>query len=400
MSARMTEMMNTYEAGKTAGTAGAPNAARAAGGASAAGGAGAVNAVPLFEAFSMPEGPVDEAMRRALFARLFAQMPRSAFAGRALSITFLAGAGTRWKASLLKAKENPGAWPAGDTAAFFPLDAPRGLFPVPDFIHGEKGEGCIAMAAYAVEAVREIEEHILVVRGWEREIEAQVLNPLEMPRSRIVFFTQKEGSDGQVSGHGDAALQCMSLWQNARYVVTNFAGDANSPLTVELALRAFAAFDAKGIEIGAIIPVAMTEKPAYPVFLDENGLPAGFWHEKLAGSKPNAVPTNLTNVGIRVYRADWLRKALLMLKERYYTGGQGPDAGWHIPGNDPAKHECALDNVDNLLAEMHLARVMRIALPRELTPLKSLGEYPAFVQAVKEVQREWRTVRAQFSISQ
>lgn len=393
----MTENMNTFESEKTADTASAMNIAQAAGGTSAA---GAVYKAPLFEAFSMPEGPVNEAMRRTLFAQLSTQMPRSAFADRALSITFLAGAGTRWKASLLMAKENPGAWPAGETAALFPLDAPRGLFPVPDFIHNERGEKYIAMAAYAVEAVREIESHILVVRGWEREIEAQVLNPLEIPRSRIVFFTQKEGADGQVSGHGDAALQCMSLWQNARYVVTNFAGDANSALTVELALRAFAAFDAKGIEIGTIIPVAMTEKPAYPVFLDENGLPAGFWHEKLAGSKPHSIPTNLTNVGIRIYRADWLRKALLLLKERYYTEGQGPDAGWHIPGNDPAKHECALDNVDNLLAEMRLARIMRIALPRELTPLKSLGEYPAFVQAVKEVQREWRTVRAQFGLSQ
>ncbi len=387
MSVQMTEMANTHDVAKTAGTAGAPNAARA------ASAANAINAAPLFEAFSMPESPVDESMRRALFVQLTAQLLRSAFAGRALSITFLAGAGTRWKASLLKARENPGAWPAGDVAVSFPLDAPRGLFPVPDFIHGEKGEGRIAMAAYAVEAVRAIKEHILVVRGWEREIEAQVLNPLEMPRSRIAFFTQKEGPNGQVSGHGDAALQCMSLWQNARYVVTNFAGDANSPLTVELALRAFAAFDAKGIEIGVIIPVAMTEKPAYPVFLEENGLPAGFWHEKLAGSKPNAAPTSLTNVGIRVYRADWLRRALLLLKERYYVEGQGPDAGWHIPGNDPSKRECALDNVDNLLAEMRLARVMPVSLPRELTPLKSLGEYPAFVQAVKEVQREWREIR-------
>jgi hypothetical protein len=344
-------------------------------------------ATPLFEAVDMPRGPASEGMRREL--RALASLPAMEV-DKAISITFLAGAGTRWKASLLKARENPGAWPAGEVAVSFPLDAPRGLFPVPDFIHGEKGEGRIAMAAYAVEAVHAIKEHILVVRGWEREIETQVLNPLEMPRSRIAFFTQKEGPDGQVSGHGDAALQCMKLWENARYVVTNFAGDANSPLTVELALRAFAAFDAKGIEIGVIIPVAMTEKPAYPVFLSENGLPAGFWHEKLAGSKPNAAPTSLTNVGIRVYRADWLRRALLLLKERYYVEGQGPDAGWHIPGNDPAKHECALDNVDNLLAEMRLARVMPISLPRELTPLKSLGEYPAFVQAVKEVQREWR----------
>jgi hypothetical protein len=254
------------------------------------------------------------------------------------------------------------------------------------------------MAAYAFDAVRDIGRHIVVVRGWEEEIDGQALLPAGIRLEQRTFFTQEPGADGQVSGHGDAALQCMPLWQDASYVVTNFAGDANSRITVEIALRAFVQFDARGIEIGVLIPVAHTERPSYPVYLDPQGLPVGFWHEKLAASRPKATPnafapTPFTNVGIRIYRSDWLQRALLELEKKYYYAGTVGDIGWHIPGNDPTKHECALDNVDNLLAEKGLARVMPISLPRELTPLKALGEYPAFVQAVQEVQREISAVR-------
>jgi hypothetical protein len=346
---------------------------------------------PRFEILPLPEGLADEALRRGLLAAL----PPLSSEGSAgvISITFLAGAGTRWKASLAEARKEPGKWPAGDVAEAFPPEKPRGLFPVPDFIRGARGERQVAMAAYAFDAVRDVGRHVVVVRGWEDEIDAQALGPAGIPPERRIFYTQRTGADGQVSGHGDAALQCRELWRDARYVVTNFAGDANSWLTVELALRAFAQFDARGVDVGVLIPVARTEKPSYPVYLDEGGLPAGFWHEKLAGSKPGAVPTSLTNVGIRVYRADRLLDALLELKEKYYTPGTERGAGWHIPGNDPAKHECALDNVDNLLAGTHLARVMPTSLPRELTPLKSLDEYSAFVRAVGEVQRELSAVR-------
>ncbi len=346
---------------------------------------------PRFEILQLSEGPVDEHLRRSLLAAMPPLSEESA--PHIVSISFLAGAGTRWKASLIEAKRAPHAWPAGDVARAFPLDAPRGLFPVPDFIHSPGGEGRIAMAAYAFDAVRDIGRHIVVVRGWEAEIDAQALGPAGIGPERRVFFTQEPRADGQVSGHGDAAMQCMPLWQHARHVVTNFAGDANSWLTVELALRAFVQFDARGIEVGVLIPVARTEKPSYPVYLDKEGLPVGFWHEKLAASRPKAAPTTFTNVGIRVYRSDWLRLSLLELKEKYYGPGPDGEVGWHIPGNDPAKHECALDNVDNLLAEKGLARVMPTSLPRELTPLKSLAEYPAFVRAVQEVQQEVSAVR-------
>jgi len=357
---------------------------------------------PRFEILSLPAEPADEPLRRSLLAALPPLSEEAVV--RSVSISFLAGAGTRWRASLLEAKRAPKAWPAGmawpasNVAQAFPLEMPRGLFPVPDFIHSAQGKGRIAMAAYAFDAVRDTGRHIVVVRGWEAEIDAQVLGPVGIPLEKRIFFTQKPGADGQVSGHGDAAMQCMGLWQDARYVVTNFAGDANSWITVELALRAFAQFDARGIEIGVLIPVAHTERPSYPVYLDQNGLPIGFRHEKLAASSSKAAPTTyastaFTNVGIRVYRSDWLRSALLELREKYYYGDPGAELGWHIPGNDPVKHECALDNVDNLLAEKRLARVMPISLPRELTPLKALGEYPAFVRAVQEVQQEIRAVR-------
>jgi len=336
---------------------------------------------PRFEAIELSDVPPTEATRK----RLLDELPKLSreIASNTISITFLAGAGTRWKASLIKAKENP-------DAANFPLEMPRGLFPVPDFLEGKKGARRVAMAAYAFDAVRRAERHIIVVRGWEREIDAQAVIPAKIPLARRVFFTQRAGADGQVHGHGDAALQCAALWEHSRYVITNFAGDTNSALTAELVLRAFSKFDELGIEIGAIIPVAHTESPSYPVYLDKNGFPVGFWHEKLAGSKPAAIPTSLTNVGIRVYRADWLKRALRELQQQYYDAASG--GFWNIPGNDPSKHECALDNVDNFLAGKGLARVMPISLPRELTPLKALSEYEVFVRAIREVQAELNAV--------
>lgn len=376
---------------------------------------------PLFEAFPLPSLPVDETARRELLGVL--PSLRSEEASGVVSITFLAGAGSRWRASLAAARKEPGAWPAGAVAANFPDDAPRGLFPVPDFLDGRDGKGRVAMAAYAFDAVRDIARHIVVVRGWEEAIDVEALGPAGISSGARVFFTQKSGPAGQVYGHGDAALQCEPLWKDARYVVTNFAGDANSWLTVELTLRAFVRFEALGLPVDALIPVAYTQNPSYPVYLDNRGIPVGFWHQKLAGAPMSArplapnlapvssqsaigieapVPTDFTNVGVRVYRADALRAALFELKEKYFgvfpggvarNNGDEVETGWHIPDNDPAKHECALDNVDNLLAQKGLVRIMPISLPRELTPLKSLDEYDGFVDAVRGVQRELSAVR-------
>ncbi len=347
---------------------------------------------PRFEAFTLPPKPIDEAARRALLA----EIPPVAreLADAAVSITFLAGAGTRWRASLAEAKRRFEKARTGlSEAAGFSEDKPRGLFPVPDFLHGRNGTGRVAMAAYAFDAVRRIPWHIVVVRGWEKEIDEFALAPAGISPSTRVFFTQRGGPRGEVYGHGDAALQCEELWRNSHYVVTNFGGDANSALTVELALRAFAQFDTHGIEIGAIIPVARVDAPSYPVYLSEEGLPIGFWHHKLTGEAPRGRPAPLTNVGIRVYRADWLSHALREMEHKYRVlDGRGAFL-WNIPGNDPAKHECALDNVDNYLANQGLVRVMSISLPRELTPLKELGEYREFVRATREVQTELSAVR-------
>ncbi len=263
--------------------------------------------------------------------------------------------------------------------------------------------------AYAFDAVRRIERHIVVVRGWEKEIDEFALAPAGIATATREFFTQRGGPDGQVYGHGDAALQCEELWENARYVVTNFAGDANSAITVELALRAFAQFDARGIEIGAIIPVAYVDAPSYPVYLNREGFPIGFWHSKLAGQVPTGRPAPLTNVGIRVYRGDIFARALHEMETKYRSrvaqdspskdseGLVSSSAGtallWNIPGNDPTKHECALDNVDNYLAAQGLVRVMPISLPRELAPMKALSEYNDFVRATREVQAELSAAR-------
>ncbi|MEJ5184939.1 MAG: hypothetical protein WHT81_07435, partial [Rectinemataceae bacterium] len=249
----------------------------------------------------------------------------------------------------------------------------------------------IAMAAYAVDAVKGLGHMTLVIRGWQDAITREVLEPLGIAPESVRFCTQRPGPGGAVLGHGDAALQCRSFWEDRTLVVTNFGGDANSPLTVRIALGAMRAFEEKGIEIGALIPVAWMDAPGYPVYLDDRGIPTGFWHAKLAGSPPPGAPSNFTNVGIRIYRREWLARALDTLHDRYWDH----DSGWNIPSNDPSKHECALDNVDALLASWGKVRVLPVAMPAELTPLKAVTEYDGFLNAVREVRREWEAVRMQ-----
>lgn len=363
---------------------------------------------PLVEILDLPLSHPTAALRRDLLTRLPLPSPDSV-----ATVTFLAGAGTRWKASLeniLHVQPHDAA--LARLASTFPSDAPRGLFPVPDFITGKGSVSVdsaydnsqaavtdgstspshtIAMAAYAVDAVKGLGHMTLVIRGWQDAIIKEVLEPLGIALERVRFCTQRPGPGGAVLGHGDAALQCRSFWEDSTLVVTNFGGDANSPLTVRIALGAMRAFEEKGIEIGALIPVAWMDAPGYPVYLDERGIPTGFWHAKLAGSPPPGAPSNFTNVGIRIYRSEWLARALDTLHDRYWDH----DSGWNIPSNDPSKHECALDNVDALLASWGKVRVLPVAMPAELTPLKALTEYDGFLNAVREVRREWEAVRMQ-----
>lgn len=296
-------------------------------------------------------------------------------------VTLLAGAGTRWVASLKTSGMD----------FSFPADMPRGLYLVENFIGGNPHK--VPLAAYSVDAVRNLGEQVIVIRGWQREIEQQVLEPLGIDSRTVAFVTQLPGPNGKVAGHGDAIWQAQEAWMNSRYVITNFGGDANSPITVRAGLAMIKMLDEAGIEIGLLLPVALQKNPAYPVTLDESGLPVSFGHNKLGGGPSAMVTANpqhadgsaYTNVGIRIYRKDWLLRAISEIRSNFWS----PDASYEIPGNDPAGHEFALDNVDAWLASKHMARIAAIANPEELTPAKSFSDIGKFEAAVREVRKEW-----------
>ena len=311
-------------------------------------------------------------------------------------LTLLAGAGTRWVKSLIAAQAD------GDDAARgrktvardFPLSAPRGLYPVKNYITRLGPVDFVPMASYAVDAFLGLGRQIVVIRGWQDEICSQVLKPLHISCNDVSFFEQQLDVNGKVAGHGDATWQAQALWQDSDYVLVNFGGDANSPLTALASLVAMAALADSKEDVALLLPVARIKNPAYPVLLDEKGRPIGFGHNKLGGktgtsaSDANAQKNDAyayTNVGIRVYRASALAKAIAEIRAQYWDA----TSGYAIPGNDPEGHEFALDNVDALLAAQGRARVLAIAQPEELSPAKSFDQIPAFEAAIATVRAEW-----------
>jgi hypothetical protein len=242
--------------------------------------------------------------------------------------------------------------------------------------------------------VRSLGSHVIVVRGFEEAIESEILEPLGiLPGSRR--FATQEAPFGKPLGHGDAAWQCRALWREAEYVVANFGGDANSRHTVESSLLALAALRAAGEEVDLLIPAARLPGAAYPIALDPEGIPRRFGHAKLQGSRAGeggegeaglSTEESWTNVGLRIYRAAALAAVLEELHDRYWEEG----SGYAVPSNDPSGRELALDNADAFLARAGRARILGMALPRELTPAKSLDEVPAFEEAMAAVIAEER----------
>jgi len=305
-------------------------------------------------------------------------------ARRTVCLTLLAGSGSRWVKSLAAAQAR------GDWAGFDPA-RPRGLYPVRNFLRGSGwSEGRIPIAAYALAAVHGLGRHLVVVRGWEAEIDAEILARLGIDSGERDFFTQL-APFGKPLGHGDAAWQCRDAFRDADYVVANFGGDANSRRTVLSSLLALDALRSMGKEVDFLLPAAPLESPAYPIGLDAEGMPRSFGHAKLQGreaklSRETGAARGLgyTNVGVRVYSAPALVERLERFRKRYWIEGMG----YAIPGNDPEGHEFALDNVDAELAAEGRARVLAIARPEELTPAKSVDDIPAFERAMQSVVAE------------
>lgn len=308
---------------------------------------------------------------------------RASVLSRSVSLTLLAGSGSRWQASLAKARAE-GSLSASQLA--FDADSSRGLFPVKDFLHAGAG-GTIPIAAYSLAAVAGLGSHAIVIRDREAEIRRDIIGTLGLRQGDWRFAIQ-EAPFGKPLGHGDAAWQCRALWRGADWVVTNFGGDANSRFTVEASLLALAALDAAGEATDFLLPAALLPEPAYPIELDDAGRPLSFGHAKLQGQDPGAGRgpgwKGLANVGLRLYRASALAALLEELHDSYWVEGKG----YAIPGNAPGNPEFALDNADAVFAARGRARVLAIARERELSPAKSFDELPAFEAAIAEVVAE------------
>ena len=328
-------------------------------------------------------------------------------ARRTVCVTLLAGSGSRWVRSLEAARAR------GDhRAAAFDASRPRGLFPVEDFLGGTgargaaagsdvaasqgsapacpagSGGGRVAIAAYALAAFRGLGRHLVVVRGWEAEIDAEALGPAGIAPGGRDFFTQA-APFGKPLGHGDAVYQCRGLWAQADYVLTNFGGDASSRLTAIESLLVLdalnaAARPARG-RVDLLMPAAPIVGAAYPIVLDADGLPRSLGHAKLQAREVGK-GSGLTNVGVRAYRAPALLEKVLSFRERFWEEGRG----YSIPGNDPDGREFALDNVDAELSTESRARLLAAARPEELTPAKSFDDLPAFERAIETVVAEDR----------
>lgn len=318
---------------------------------------------------------VAEAAALAGFAD--AEEYRDYLAGRCTCVTMLAGSGSRWVASLAEAAA------AGSPIRFDPA-APRGLYPVKN-VTG-RGPDPIPIAAYALAATEGLGPRVLVVRGWEDEIRRCLLEPLGCAPGSWSFATQA-APGGKPRGHGDAAFQTMELWRGREYLLVNFGGDASSPRTAFAALAAMDALSRLAASPdgapGLVLPVAWADSPAYPIETGEDGLPRRFGHAKLLAAGTGHGGQAFTNVGVRVYRSDALARAIASIRAEYWT----EDRGYAIPGNDPAGGEFALDNADALMAGQGSARLLHVALPQELSPVKSVSDIERFERDIARVYR-------------
>ena len=325
---------------------------------------------------------------------------RLRIAGRTSTLTLLAGSGSRWVSSLRKARDvmtSGSQYPVdgnrdanlvrpADRVGSTDPDEPRGLFPVRNAMGF--GPDPVPIAAYALAAVRDLGRHVIVVRGWEEAIERRLLLPLGFEPDSWSFRTQ-EAPGGKPRGHGDAAFQAMELWSASDYVIVNFGGDASSPLSAFAGLAVMDALcsimgdDAPGL----LMPVALAHDPAYPIGLDQNGLPRSFGHAKLKGADGTRLAPGdaYTNVGLRIYRAKVLAETISRLRASWWSA----TGGYAIPGNDPSGGEFALDNVDALLAEEGKARLLHVCRPQELSPVKSLADVPRFERDIGIVCADW-----------
>jgi len=302
-----------------------------------------------------------------------------------VTVTTLAGSGSRFLKSLEQRKALAGV-------SQFDPSWPRGLFPI-DNLLPEISAPKVPNALYSFSALKGLAaNHIVVVRGFEQEIDRLVLSPLKLS-AQSTFVTQQvyPGQNGP-SGHGDAVYQAISAWNKPliQYVVVTFAGDANSFRTLLISLLVFDTLKALQIPIDAVFPVTLKDQATYPIERNKNGFLQALHHNKLRVCESlQSGQADECNIGIWPFCKTVLANTLTGLHESYFNSKDG----YSIPGNKT--NELAIDNAlqSMLGARSETVRALCVGSPEQITPLKDLHQFEDYVQAIRKmvgVDREFR----------
>ena len=285
------------------------------------------------------------------------------------TVTFLAGAGTRWVTSLPKNVTN---WDA---------KKPRCLFPVEDVLNpGTK----IPIGVYNLRPLRGLGSHYIVWGTEEQKIEDLVnMSGIDKPQ----YFHQSTRGGDKPLGHGDAMLQLMPhIPCDIKYVIANFGGDVNSRKTIEISLMVLAAMqnsDDYRERISGLLPTANVNNPIYRVKINEEGLPTYFVQQKLLGDVIIS-GWGQSNIGVRIYRRSSLENVLGWIQQMYNLY----DDYRMLPGNERKEMpEFGLDHVDGRMAHTGAFRTLAIADKEEVgemgerTAVKEYSDIPSFLKA-------------------
>ena len=313
-----------------------------------------------------------------------------------VTVTFIAGAGTRWIESFKKPENEELIRRYG-----IKKDEPRAMARVPNLLD-PNGDN-IPMAAYNLLAVRNLGTKQVIIYGGKTDEEAEKNRRLieeltqKMGINNVVFIRQKihPGREKPL-GHGDALLQVLDdpqgkkAFENAKYVITNFGCDANSYQTTVLSLLAMYVFDKYGINLSGLMPTSTSESPEYPIYIDHNGLPLGTVHKKDNLPPPEDGESSLqSNVGIRIFRLRALLNVLDRYREIYEKIKQGKD------GVDYPNGELKIDHFERDMmshfASYGVFLTFPISIPEEIahTP-KAIEGIPLWLEGLGMVLEQDR----------
>lgn len=305
----------------------------------------------------------------------------------AMSTTFVAGMAQRFLRSL--------ADPANhELIERYHPDSklPRALAPVSNLVPElVPGSDLVPNALYNLRALKGVVGDNIIVYGGNslkearrnrREIDDQICKPLGMhPR----FVRQLN----PVSGHGDALIRIMDdnvgrdLFKNRRYLVVNFGGDANSRQTVALSLLAMHACRKLGIPVQCVMPTTLQESPAYPLYINDEGLPTGSYHPKDDRWPPPGTPSKQSNVGVHVFDTESTAGFLSQYKHVYdLVHMRRPKAGYFVPGAKELKR----DHIERHDMEMGRCLTLPISAQEEIAhTVKSIDAIPDFEKDLRTV---------------